>query len=135
MQQLRWARPVLVIAGIYNISWGLFMGMFPRIFFSVIDMQYPAYPWLWQCIGMFVGTFGVGYLLAALRPRRHWPMVFVGLLGKILGPAGFFITWLRGNIPLNFGITIIFNDLIWWIPFILILKHSSMRDELKMIFN
>ena len=38
----------------------------------------------------FVATvYGVGYAVAARDPLRHWPIVFVGLLGKILGPIGF----------------------------------------------
>ena len=38
---------------------------------------------------MIVGVYGVGYATAALDPSRHWPVVLVGLLGKIFGPIGF----------------------------------------------
>ncbi|MED6306587.1 MAG: alkyl hydroperoxide reductase, partial [Planctomycetota bacterium] len=77
----------------------------------------PSYPFLWQCVGMIVGVYGIGYLAASRDPIRHWPIVLVGMLGKILGPIGFIQTALAGDIAWSFGIMIIFNDLVWWIPF------------------
>jgi hypothetical protein len=50
--------------------------------------------------------------------------VLVGLLGKIFGPVGFLWTASRGEIPWMFGATIPTNDLIWWIPFALILRSA-----------
>jgi len=71
----------------------------------------------WQCIGMIIGVYGIGYWIAAADSRRHWPIILVGLLGKILGPIGFLIAASAGDIPWAFALTIISNDLIWWIPF------------------
>ena len=70
---------------------------------------------------MVVGVYGVGYLIAAADPVRHWPIVFVGLLGKVLGPLGFLSAATRGDLPWVFGVTIMTNDLIWWFPFAAIL--------------
>jgi small multidrug resistance pump len=50
-------------------------------------MELPRYPDIWQCVGMIVGVYGVGYLIAAFDPLRHWPVILVGLLGKVLGPS------------------------------------------------
>jgi len=47
----------------------------------------------------------------------------VGFLGKIFGPIGFAQALYLGKFPINFGYTIITNDLVWWIPFFLILKR------------
>jgi hypothetical protein len=41
---------------------------------------------IWQCLGMVIGVYGVGYFIASRDPVRHWPIVFVGLLGKIFWP-------------------------------------------------
>ena len=48
----------------------------------------------------------------------------VGFLGKIFGPIGFAENVYLGVFPIKFGINIIFNDLIWWIPFYLVLKEA-----------
>jgi hypothetical protein len=86
--------------------------------------QRPNYPEIWQCVGMIVGLYGIGYLIAAQDSHTHWPIVFVGLLGKIFGPIGFLIALLRGAFPPLFGLTILTNDLLWWIPFTLILREA-----------
>ena len=120
----RWMRPVLVAAGIYNLLWGAAIILVPSALFRFAEMDLPRYPQIWQCVGMIVGVYGVGYLIAATDPLRHWPITLVGLLGKIFGPVGFVGALISGDLPLAFGATIITNDLIWWIPFTAILYQS-----------
>ena len=84
-------------------------------------MELPRYPQIWQCVGMIVGVYGVGYLVAAREPFRHWPIVLVGLLGKVFGPIGFLSAAASGDLPWAWGVTILGNDLIWWLPFTAIL--------------
>ncbi len=76
---------------------------------------------------MIVGVYGIGYLVAAFDSRRHWPIVMVGLLGKILGPLGFGVALAKGTFPVAFGLTILTNDLIWWIPFSMILLDAAKK--------
>lgn len=116
-----WMRWTLVAAGIYNLLWGGFAILAPQTSFEMVGMEPPRYLEFWQCIGMIVGVYGVGYLLAATDPLRHWPITFVGLLGKVLGPIGFAEALWSGKLPLAFGWNIITNDLIWWVPFTAIL--------------
>ena len=40
------------------------------------------------------------------------------------GPIGFAVALFRGELPLAFGATILMNDLIWWIPFAVILYQA-----------
>ena len=112
-----WMSKILIAAGLYNLIYGGWVVLFPSSAFEMLEMEPPRYLFLWQCIGMIVGVYGVGYLVAARDPLRHWPIVLVGFLGKIFGPIGFLQTVMAGDIPWGFGIMIIFNDLIWWIPF------------------
>jgi hypothetical protein len=74
---------------------------------------------------MIVGVYGIGYLAAARDPVRHWPIVLVGFLGKIFGPLGYVMGVLQGDVPLAFGVTLPTNDLIWWVPFGMILYHAA----------
>ncbi|MFK7936883.1 MAG: alkyl hydroperoxide reductase [Saprospiraceae bacterium] len=120
----RWMSLVLTIGGIYNIVWGTSVIFFPKLFFNLVGMPLPTYIMIWQCVGMIVGVYGVGYLAAARQPLVHWPITLVGFLGKIFGPIGFAWYLAQGAFPLSFGLTIITNDLIWWIPFFLILKRA-----------
>ena len=79
----------LQIAGIYNLAWGASVILFPNLAFDLAGMTRPLYPMIWQCVGMIVGVYGIGYLIAATDPLRHWPITLIGLLGKIFGPIGF----------------------------------------------
>jgi hypothetical protein len=122
-----WMSVVLRVAAIYNILWGAFMVVFPLTVFRVLGMALPNYPEIWQCVGMIVGVYGVGYWIAARNPVVHWPIVLVGLLGKVLGPIGFLQAAIEGRLPWSFGLINVTNDLIWWIPFSLILLHARRR--------
>ena len=115
---------MLLTAGVYNLAFGVFSIVFPAAIFELIEMQPPRYPELWQCIGMIVGVYGVGYIIAAFAPARHWPIVLVGFLGKLFGPIGMAWAVYRGTLPLNFGLANVTNDLIWLVPFALVLIHA-----------
>lgn len=116
---------VLVAAGVYNLVWGAATVLAPNWLFSLTGMEPPNYPFIWQCVGMIVGVYGVGYLAAATDPVRHWPIVLVGFLGKIFGPIGYVQGVVSGEVPAAFGVTIPTNDVIWWMPFALILVHAA----------
>ncbi|MHB8862909.1 MAG: SelL-related redox protein, partial [Pirellulaceae bacterium] len=88
-------------------------------------MDLPRYPQIWQCVGMMVGVYGVGYWMASRAPYRLWPIVFVGLLGKLLGPLGFAAVAMQEGLPWSWGIMILLNDVIWWIPFAAILYEVA----------
>ena len=69
----------------------------PRVLF-VIALYYAAAhigfafqfagPVAWKCVGMLVACYAPGYWWAARRPLPE--IVAIGLLGKILGPIGFY---------------------------------------------
>ena len=66
----------LKLAAIYNVAWGSIAILLPIQSFEVLGMPPPLYPQLWQCIGMIVGVYGLGYWIANCyhgRPPRHLP--------------------------------------------------------------
>jgi hypothetical protein len=121
---------ILWLAAVYNVLWGAWVALFPMTVFQWLGMEPPNYPQIWQCVGMIVGVYGIGYACAAPDPLRHWPIVLVGLLGKLFGPLGFLIAVTRGELPWQFGAILLTNDLIWWVPFGLIL-HRALREAHK----
>lgn len=117
----RWMFWCLVLAGVYNLAWGAWTVLFPFSMFDLMGMERTNYPQIWQCVGMIVGVYGIGYLIAARASYVHWPIVLVGLLGKIFGPMGMAEAVWTGSLPAKFALTCLFNDLVWWVPFGLIL--------------
>ena len=116
-QQPTWPRRVLQAAAIYNLLWGAWVVLFPNHWFDLTGIPRPNYPGIWQCVGMIVGVYGLGYWWAARDFAKHWPVIAVGFLGKIFGPIGFLQSVLTGALPWSWGWMILTNDLIWWIPF------------------
>lgn len=126
-----WMQWVLWLAGIYNLIWGAFVIVFPLLPFQWAKMEPPRYPEIWQCVGMIVGVYGIGYIIAAFDPLRHWPVIFVGFLGKVLGPIGMVNALWQGKLPAVAALTCLTNDLIWWVPFGIILWCAYQAAHVK----
>lgn len=126
----RWMRITLYFAGLYNIVFGTIAIIAPSPTLESLGLMSPTprEAALWQCIGMIVGVYGIAYALAASDPFRHWPIVLVGLLGKVLGPVGFAFAAAQGATPWQMGFVLLPNDLLWWVPFALILV-SVVRER------
>src|SRR5437016_5078647 len=81
-------RSVFATAGAYNIAFGLWAALWPMAFFNWFNLAPLRYPGIWACLGMVVGVYGLLYWYAAWKPDAAWPIIAVGLLGKMLGPIG-----------------------------------------------
>jgi hypothetical protein len=115
--ELKWVRVVLFLAALYNLIWGVLAAAAPLDMLAFVGLPDPRLVEFWQCIGMFVALYGVGYWFAATDPVRYWPFVMIGLAGKLLGPAGAAIAITSGRLPRTFLWVNVTNDFIWWIPF------------------
>lgn len=122
----RWMKLTLAAAAAYNLAWGGLVVAAPQMTLRWIGMD-GATEAFWQCIGMIVGVYGIGYAVAAFDPLRHWPIVLVGLLGKVFGPIGFAQGLIAGDLPSAMAWTILTNDLVWWVPFAAILRRAWRR--------
>lgn len=111
-----WASRWLGAAGIYNCC-GVQRRLRSHFLFDVSGIDRINYPEIWQCVGMIVGVYGIGYLIAAGDSPNALAIVLVGLLGKVFGPIGVRSGTAAGHFHPLFGLTILTNDLLWWIPF------------------
>ncbi len=134
IRRRRLHRSVLIVAGIYNISWGIYSAIDPQWLFRFARMAPPRYPEIFACLAMMVGLYGVVYLEVARVPERGFVLIAVGLAGKILGPMGLtFLLW-RGAWPARSVVLCLTNDFIWWIPFALYLVDTwpEFRRDLQL---
>lgn len=115
----RFYRGWFYAAAVYNALWGLAAGFFPDLIARTGGIAGVSHPKLVQVMGMMVGVYGIGYYLLARDPIRYCGFIWIGLLGKVLGPLGFFFNALHGALPWQFGWLIVFNDLIWWPVFMM----------------
>ena len=128
---------VFIFAGIYNILWGLYSSINPQWLFEFAGMKPINYPEIFQVLAMVVGVYGGLYIYAGMTLKRGYPIIAIGLLGKVLGPIGFAYLVIIGAWPFKTIILILTNDLLWWSPFaIYLMKYrSEFYDEVKRWFS
>jgi hypothetical protein len=110
-------RFTFLLAGAYNIAWGLYAVADPQWLFRFAGMPPLNYPAIFACLGMVVGLYGIVYLEIARVPERGWLYAAVGLAGKILGPIGLAVLILTHTWPAATIVLSLTNDVVWWIPF------------------
>jgi hypothetical protein len=81
---------------------------------------------------MVVGIYGIAYAYTAWKPEQGDLLIWIGLLGKVLGPLGWIKTVWDGELPPRTFPLILFNDLIWWFPFLLYLFRNH-RHRAKIL--
>ncbi|MBX7174980.1 MAG: hypothetical protein K1X72_28645 [Pyrinomonadaceae bacterium] len=124
MKRRKFHQITFLLAGIYNILWGLWVSLDPNWLFRFAKMELPNYPEIFVCVGMVVGLYGVVYLEIARRPERGFLLALVGFVGKILGPIGAIYYVSIGKWTFNALIMNLTNDFIWLIPFAIYLFDS-----------
>lgn len=119
----KWMHSVMRLAGIYNLGYALLLTFYPSQTFAWLEM--PETPVIMiRCIGMMVGVYALCYWIAGSDPVKYWPLVAVGIVGKTLGPLGFLYGFVYGVFTWKGWIMIFFNDVIWWVPFWVIVVHA-----------
>lgn len=133
MERLVRFRPWFIAAAAYNALWGAAVVVWPSLLMRLAGVQTPAVEPFVQCIGMIVGVYALGYALVAKDPVRFGPFVYVGLLGKVLGPVGFLLAAGEGRLPWSFGWVNVLNDLVWLPPFAVfalqVARFDAARDD------
>ena len=104
------------LAAVYNVIWGTTVILLPAWTLGLAGIETDAVGRLfWQCIGMFVLVFAIGYVALAREPERYAVFLVIALLGKIFGPIGFaYGAFYLDALPRSLGWTILTNDLLWW---------------------
>jgi hypothetical protein len=124
MKRRKFHQTVFILAGIYNICWGLLTAFYPQWLFEFARMPAANYPEIFACLGMVVGLYGLVYLEVARRPERGFLLAAVGFIGKVLGPIGAVVLIAGGKWPPAAIVMNITNDFIWLVPFAIYLADS-----------
>jgi hypothetical protein len=122
--RLRRFAPWFYAAAVYNLVWGATVAAYPALLAEATRLPEENRALL-QCVGLFVLVYAPAYWWVARRPTRHAHLVAVGLLGKVLGVTGFAAAVLSGALPMQFGVTILLNDVIWLPAFWLYLNTAA----------
>lgn len=120
-----WLPLSLVLAGIHSIAWGCGIILLPEPAAQLYGLaETPHDLFLWQGTGLVIVLLGLGYLIAATDPARHWAVVCIGLAAKVLGPIGMLVAIQRDEVSSDVLWLLPVNDIVWWLPFGLIVLRG-----------
>lgn len=113
-------RGFLLMAGVYNLAWGIFIYNFPDAFYSwlVEEKRVTVQLIIYQGAGTIV--LGIMYILACLYPVRFWYFPLLGLISKMVGAAGVYFLIIDKTVTRHFIFHLLVNDLVWVVPLALI---------------
>jgi len=126
-----WMRGLLLLAGAYNLGWGFFIYNFPKSFYQWVSQSGEAAPGIIEWQGAGVMLFGLLYAAVAIYPTTLWYLLAVGIASKIFGAAWFYWIILDGMSTRQYLFHLIMNDLIWVIPFTVILVRTIRVKQIK----
>ncbi len=121
-----WMRWTLRAAGVFSLGEALLAWSAPEAL--AVWLGFPAASWaasglpVWHLAALLTGAMGLGYLLAAGEPFRHWPVVLMGFLAKAAVSCG--VAWeiSAGRLPVTSAWFAAVDSLLWLLPFGLILN-------------
>jgi len=118
-----WMVRVLKVAGWYNIIAGLCMVILYHEGFKMLGVNKPEMNLPIQLVGLLVGIFGVGYLIASRKPVENRNILLLGFLSKLFGPLlalGYIVV---GQLPILMIPILVFADIIYLVPFWIIYRE------------
>lgn len=130
-----WMQYLLIIAGIYNIVWGLIAFIRPEYFLEQLHIRFGSDIWISKATGLMEMLFGFAYIIASRKPFKHWLVIFAGFTIKFFSTITFFYFVMQGLLPSHLFSLVLANDLIWLLPFGVILyqtfEHYQSTRELE----
>ncbi len=117
-----WMKAVALGAGVYNLVSAAVAFSYPQPLLAWLSFEPSATTVAFvQCLAVVVGIYGAGFLIASRSPYRHWPIILVGLLGKLAASLGYAWALAIGALPLQLGWAVLVNDFVWLAPLAVIL--------------
>jgi hypothetical protein len=116
-----WMPRLLFVAGVYHLLFAAGAIASPHLCFDWAGIPRPNHPLLWRAAGLVSAVFGVGFLIAARDPIRHWPLVLLGFAKATLVIGLLVFSIFARELPAKALWLALFDDFIWWFPLAVIL--------------
>jgi small multidrug resistance pump len=122
---LPWMKFVLRFVAVYNVLAGLHMLILRHETYDMIGMKHPDIDFPIQLVGILVALFGLGYYMVAKNSIENRNILLLGLLSKTCGSCLGTYYVVRGILPVRFVLVYFFADVIYLVPFFLILRRLN----------
>ena len=117
-------RVVLLFAAMNHLAFAALTLGDPFFYFKLFEVL-PLWPTLVSHgIALAVVLIGILLIVALMRPQLRVALVKLTLFAKIVPMLLWAGAFYAGFVPLTSFALIFFNDLIWWLPLLFILRSS-----------
>lgn len=106
----------LTFIGIYNCLLAVCMIFFTDEVFSFFHTSDSDHILIWKLLGLFVGLFGMGYLMAATNENVHWPVILMGFSFNVSVTFGFIYYLFTAHLSWSISWIVLINSTIWIFP-------------------
>lgn len=124
-----WMGRTLTLAAAFDVIVGALAALWPAAPLGWAGLEPPSHPEVWRCLGLLIAIQGLGHALAARLPFQRWPVVLVGLLAKVVLPAGLVWVASRGAPTWHIFALAVALGPVWWVPFALILRGAAAQHR------
>lgn len=111
----------LFVAGLYHLMFSAAAVAWPHFCFDCANIPRPVHPILWRVAGLLSAVFGIGFMISARDPIRHWPVVLLGFSKASLVIVLLILSIFANELPAHTLWLALFDDIIWWFPLAAIL--------------
>jgi hypothetical protein len=116
-------------AGAGFATWAL---LFPTSLLDLFQVGRSSSPIWLAGLGIVEGLLALGYAFAAVHVHRAYPFIAVGLAAKVLVPVAWLVAVIGGELTARTLTLVIFEDLVWWIPFAaFLLEGTAAGDRIR----
>ena len=116
-------------AGIGFATWTL---LFPDSLLDLFQAGRSSSGILLASLGVVDGLLALGYAFSAVRLDRAYPFIAAGLAAKVIVPLAWLVAVVGGELTARTLTLVIFEDLVWWIPFAtFLLERTAAGDSLR----
>ena len=119
-------RVVLVAAGFYHLAFALWAVLCPSHALGWFACTGPGHPLMLQMFGVISAILGLGLVIAAKNPIRHWPIVLLGSIESIVAIVMIGSAVFHEDLPSAALILLAANDIIW-LPFFGLILWAALR--------
>ncbi len=126
----------IFISALYFIIWSIIVVLFPSILSSVVIDSGKTPVIFWDFMSVITFVLGIGMMIAAANPYKHWAIILIVSLFHIGIIGGFIFGYSIGFFNNLFIRFILFNHFIWLIPNAIVLykvyRRSFDTDKMMM---
>lgn len=118
----------LFISALYFIIWSLLVIGFPSILKAVIVEPGNTPLIFWDFMSLITLVLGIGLMIAATNPYRHWTIILLVTLFHLAMIAGFIFGYEVGFFNMQFMRLLFMNHIIWLVPNFVVLYIVYKRN-------